>query len=245
MKQAGITISLKTVDYERETAWAPSCLAGELRESHLEEDQYRADAVRAWHRAEAAVDIVDRARAEVEAEQLEALAQEVGSYREALAEVVETRRRWHASTELVRQAALSADAELRRRHPDVNLPQLNPRPETSPAGAGQNGEVEVDRDDGNRADHGQQSDRVEVLRNASADIYAALGMARQAEVVLVERERQAGRDGERADADLVGWQQAEAERLAAARRDAVRQEPAPSHRRLILEREEPELEVGL
>ena len=40
--------------YERETGWAPPYVAGELREAHLAEDTYRADAVRAWHRADAA-----------------------------------------------------------------------------------------------------------------------------------------------------------------------------------------------
>ena len=42
--------------YERDAAWAPPYVAGELREAHIAEDTYRADAVLAWHRADAAAD---------------------------------------------------------------------------------------------------------------------------------------------------------------------------------------------
>src|SRR5207247_3208823 len=88
--------------YEREAKWAPPYVARELRETHIAEDRYRADAVRAWHRMDAAMDETERASAQQEAEQSSALAQEVGAYREALAEIVEARRRWHAATELSR-----------------------------------------------------------------------------------------------------------------------------------------------
>ena len=40
--------------YARETRWAPPYVADELRDAHLAEDTYRADAVLAWHRADAA-----------------------------------------------------------------------------------------------------------------------------------------------------------------------------------------------
>ena len=43
--------------YERDTAWAPPYVADELRDAHLAEDTYRADAVRAWHRADAATGV--------------------------------------------------------------------------------------------------------------------------------------------------------------------------------------------
>ena len=46
------------------------------------------------------MDETERAQAPQEAEQYSALAQEVGAYREALTEVDEARRRWHAATEL-------------------------------------------------------------------------------------------------------------------------------------------------
>ena len=90
--------------YERETAWAPPYVVGELRDAHLAEDTYRADAVRAWHRADAAADETERTQAQREAEEISALAQEVGGYREALAEIAEARRGWHAATELTGSA---------------------------------------------------------------------------------------------------------------------------------------------
>ena len=111
--------------YARETAWAPPYVADELRNAHLAEDRYRADAVRAWYRADAAANRAERARARQEAEGFSALAQEVGVRRQALTEIAEARRRWHAATELTRQRALAADAELRRRYPDAELPPLH------------------------------------------------------------------------------------------------------------------------
>ena len=78
-----------------------------------------------------AVDETERTRVQREAEQSSALAQEVGAYREALTEIAEARRRWHAATGLDRQRALMADTELRRRHPDVELPPLHPEAEAA------------------------------------------------------------------------------------------------------------------
>jgi len=56
--------------YERETRWAPPYVVDELREAHLAEDTYRADAVRAWYRADAPVDETERAQARCEAEEV-------------------------------------------------------------------------------------------------------------------------------------------------------------------------------
>ena len=120
--------------YARETAWAPPYVVDELRDAHLAEDTYRTDAVLAWHRADVAVDKAEEERALREAEEHSALAQEIGAYREALTEVAEARRRWHAATELDRQRAQLADTELRRRHPDIELPPLHP-PEEPAVGA--------------------------------------------------------------------------------------------------------------
>ena len=88
--------------YEREAGWAPPYVAGELREAHIAEDTYRADAVHAWHRADAAGDETEREQAWHEAEGFSALAQEVGRHCEALAEVADARRAWHAATEASR-----------------------------------------------------------------------------------------------------------------------------------------------
>jgi hypothetical protein len=164
--------------YERETRWAPPYVAGQLREAHLAEDAYRADAVRAWHRADAAADETERAEALREAEENNALGQEVGAYREALTEVAEARRRWHASTELNRQRALLADTELRRRYPDAELPPLHPVEELDGTGV----DAKPDRADLGADAAKEKEPSAPGRRDAHRlDITAALAAARRAE----------------------------------------------------------------
>jgi len=227
--------------YERETKWAPSYVVDELREAHLAEDTYRADAVRAWYRTDAAVDETERARARREAEESSALAQEVGAHREALAEVAEARRGWHAATELDRQRALTADTELRRRHPDAELPPLHSAGEPNhpePDAGNVRDERSVDQSE---ADASAAPSRRGV---GSRDIKAALVAARSAQRIIAERERQADRETRLASDDVVRRREAEAMQEASARRSAVRQDPVPSRRALSLQRDEPELEAG-
>ncbi len=221
--------------YARDTAWAPPYVAGELREAHIAEGTYRSDAVRAWHRAGAALDEAQRSAAQREAGEYGALAQEIGAYREALTEITDARRRWHATTEPDRPRALVADAELRRRHPDAELPPLHPgeepsslEPDPGPVRSGPNASP-------SEADPGSVPDR----RGAVLDIEAALAAARKAEKILAEREHRAGLDD-----DVMRRREADALREASARRSAVRQDPAPSRRPMSLELDELELEAG-
>jgi hypothetical protein len=46
---------------------------------------------------------------------------------EALTQVAVARLAWRSATEQARQRALAADAELRRRHPEIEVPPLHPR----------------------------------------------------------------------------------------------------------------------
>ncbi|HUY45233.1 MAG TPA: MobF family relaxase, partial [Streptosporangiaceae bacterium] len=219
--------------YERETRWAPAYVAHELREAHIAEDRYRADAVHAWHRTDATMDKTDRARAQQEAEQHSALAQEVGAYREALTEIDEARRRWHTVTELSRQQALMADTELRRRYPGIELPPLHPEAEAEPGRADPDAEPQTDA----------EPDTDQPTR-ARAHLSAALAAAREAERIIAERERQADREAQLVGDDVVHRREAEAMQEASARRTAVWQDPAPSRHMMQLERDEPELEAG-
>ena len=221
--------------YAREAEWAPPYVVDELRDAHLAEDAYRADAVRAWHRADAATEDSERTTATQDAENFSELAQEVGAYRESLAEVAEARRRWHAATEPGRQEALLADAQLRRRYPELEVPTLHPREQTGDA---ERDEVPV-RDEPTATQAEPDPEPGHDQPAATRDITAALGAARKAEKILAER----GQAKLESD-DLMRRREAEALREASARRSAVRQEPAPSHRSLSLEREEPELEAG-
>ncbi len=209
--------------YVRETAWAPPYIADQLREAYLAEDQYQADAVLAQNRAAAAVDEAERVAAGRQAAQRAALADEVGAYREKLAEVADARRQWHAATEASRQRALAADTELRRRHPDSDLPPLHPDAEPV-------------------ADMAPQEE-AQQPRLADQDLNVALDAARQAQVIIAERQRQADQHAAVENDDVMRRRQAAAEHEADARRSAVRQPPARG-RQLELERDELELEAG-
>jgi hypothetical protein len=220
--------------HARDTSWAPPYVAGELRAAHLAEDAYRAEAVRAWHRADAETGVLKRAQAQLLAEHYGALAQEVGAHREALTEVAEARRRWHIATAQSRQEALAADAELRRRHPDVELPRLHPADATPRA------EHDQDLDLSRREPDPELSAQPDPAR---LDVDAALAAARKAERILAEREHQADQGTDRSD-DLMRRRQAQAEEEAAVRRTAVRQGPAPSRHTVSREQYELELEAG-
>ena len=226
--------------YARETAWAPPHVADEMRSAHLAEDSYRGAAVRAWYRADAAASKADRVQARQEAQQYSALAQEVGAYREALTEVAEARRHWHAATELTRQQALAADAELRRRHPDTALPSLHSDQE---AHRTEPGAATAHSDPASPASR-DAPEASEKTSSGRLDVQAALAAARKAEKTLAERDQQAARDADQAGEDLMRRREAEAAEEAAARHAAVRQDPAPSRRAMSLERDELELEAG-
>ena len=250
--------------FDRDLRWAPPYVAGELREAHLAEDSYRADAILAWHRADAAADDAGRDRALREAEGFSALAQEIGAYREALTEVAEARRRWHAATELDRQRAISADAELRRRYPESELPPLHwpadsegRRAEAEASGPALPdqqvtsgfplvGDGQADRPLDRQTDGGLFTGRPPgpnpALRpGADRDIRAAVEAARLAEKILAEREQQAVRNGQLDSDDVMRRREAE----ASMRASAVRQDPVPSRSALSLEEPEAELEAGL
>jgi len=126
-----------------------------------------------------------------------------------------------------------ADTELRRRHPDAELPPLHPDEEARQSGH----DAEPIREE-------PSVDQTEV--NAAAapghqgtvrrDMKAALTAARRVQQIITERERQADRDTRLASDDVMRRREAEAQQEALARRSAVRQDPVPSRRALSLDR---------
>lgn len=229
--------------YERDLGWAPPYVAEELREAHLAADHYRAEAVLAWYRADAAADEGEWGTAVREAQEHSVLAHEVGAYREALTAVAEARRRWHTATEPDRQSAITADAELRRRHPEAEIPPLQLPEDTeaatmSAAATGKQGlaELPVTKRSG-------AADQEPAARTAAGrrDIAAAVEAARMAEAIIAEREQQAARDAHAVSDDVMRRRETEAH----LRASAVRQDPEPSRSALSLEHAEPELEAGL
>ena len=232
---------------------APPYVADELRDAHIAEDTYRADAVLAWHRADAAPDEAGRATALREAGEYGALA-----YREALTEVAEARRRWHAATEQDRQRALIADTELRRRHPDAKMPLLHPpeEPVADAAAWEASGAVAANQQltpgaaaepptdtaaDAAASRHDREPDASTAgagLSTAQAgqdpggrqagfrhDVKAALEAARMAEKIIAIRELQADRDAGFGSDDVMRRRKAAAQQEASARASAVRQDP--------------------
>jgi hypothetical protein len=150
-----------------------------------------------------------------------------------LTEIADARRRWYAATEPSRQQGLAADAELRRRYPNMELPPLHPPAELPHT------EDELDRSqaEGDPGSFGRPG-------AARLDLETALAAARRAEEILAEREHQAAHDTGRGDDDLMRRREAQAEEEAAARCGAVRQDPAPSRHAWSLDLDELELEAG-
>jgi conjugative relaxase-like TrwC/TraI family protein len=206
--------------YARDVVWAPPYAASELRDAHLAEDAYRAEAVLAWQRAAAARGWAARSAGWQQAQELTALAGQASAHRAALEQVAEGRRAWHEATDDTRQRALAADTELRRRHPGIDLLPLHPKRE-------------------HEADIGAQAARPEASdgeapagrpEQARLDIDAARDVARRARQIVIERQRQAREYADRGSDSLVRRREAEALWQATARRSAVRQEPLPSRR---------------
>lgn len=158
----------------------------------------------------------NKGRIRQEAEQSSALAQEVGAYREALTEVAEQ--------------ALAADAELRRRHPDQELPPLHPAEEPPMPTP----ESTTDPTARRVGDMGPGPGAELSQPDAMQDVTAALEAARKPEMILAQR------TGVEPDSDdVMRRREAEARREAERRRSAIRQDPAPSRREAWLKLEEP------
>ena len=225
--------------YARDTAWAPPYVAGELRDAHLAEDTYRADAVRAWHRADAAADVSRASTSPAGGRTL----QRAGPGGRRLPRGPDRGRR--------------SPAPMARRH------RTGPASGRSPP--------TPNCADGTRtpncrrctsADEPSQAEPEAVQAEPSTEAEPGpLGPAR-----APSRARRAGRAGRgtkgrdgswpngstkptatpsRRGDDLMRRREAEAEEEAAARRSAVRQDPAPSRHRLSLDgTDELELEAG-
>ena len=133
-----------------------------------------------------------------------------------------------------------ADSELRRRYPDAELPLLHPADEPQHSEPDAGTVRDEPHPDQVEEDVGAAPQREGAWRR---DIKTALSAARSAQQIIAERKQEAARDVGLASDDVMRRREAEAQE-ASARRNAVRQDPAPSRRDLSLEREEPELEMG-
>ena len=107
--------------YERELAWAPPHVGGQLRATALARREHQAEAVLTRARANTTAPGA-RAAAEARAVGHEHQAATLARRQELLERIDAQRARWHAETEEAREQAAQATAELRRRHPDACRP---------------------------------------------------------------------------------------------------------------------------
>ena len=114
--------------YAAETAWAPRHVGRELRLARLGAASADLGAIRAAAEADAVRKAGDHARAGRH-EELAASYRAMGnSYRQQetlFAQTMTDRTEWEHATEHSRRLAIAADAELRRRHPDLRIKPLH------------------------------------------------------------------------------------------------------------------------
>jgi hypothetical protein len=122
--------------YPIETAWAPQWVGDELRQVRVAAGEAMLTARRAY--AEAAAAAVRgqheaAARHQLLSASYQALHQAYRQREATFAAVMDDRADWEAATRAQRHAAIAADAELRRRHPDQRFSPLRsaePQPAT-------------------------------------------------------------------------------------------------------------------
>lgn len=104
--------------YRRELAWAPPHVGDELRATALSRREHAAEASIAAAYAESAADTRTRTAAAARAQKHRRLAEELAVREEKLTAAADRRTRWHESTTEIREAAITATEELRRRGTD-------------------------------------------------------------------------------------------------------------------------------
>jgi hypothetical protein len=114
--------------YAAETAWAPRHVGRELRLARLGAANADLGAIRAAAEADAARKADDHARAgrhEELAASYRALGNRYRQQETLFAQTMTDREEWEHATEHSRRLAIAADAELRRRHPDLRIKPLH------------------------------------------------------------------------------------------------------------------------
>ena len=128
--------------YPVETAWAPQYVGDELRQVRAAARDARLASLRAAAEAGAALkrgQDIDAARHQELAASYQALHDAYRQREDVFAAVMADRAEWEAATRAQRHLAVTADAELRRRHPDQQFPPLRsaePEPATQTQRAG-------------------------------------------------------------------------------------------------------------
>jgi conjugative relaxase-like TrwC/TraI family protein len=118
----GLWLRRKT--YESETAWAPRWVGDQLREARAGAEDARREAIRRDAEADVAPDEETRERHQYLATWYRK-AESIHRQREGIfAATMEDRAEWEKITEHGRRIAVAADAELHRRHPEMDIEPL-------------------------------------------------------------------------------------------------------------------------
>jgi TrwC relaxase/AAA domain len=115
---------LRRGTYQHETAWAPEYVADKLRLMKLTQADAQTRAVRAAFEAKTATDEGARARHEQLARIWRSLEVKASEETALFEHAQQVRAAWEETTEPTRRIAMAADAELRKRHPDLRLDPL-------------------------------------------------------------------------------------------------------------------------
>ncbi|MCL2580997.1 MAG: hypothetical protein FWE35_00900 [Streptosporangiales bacterium] len=118
--------------YRRELAWAPANVDDDLRSTILARRDYQTEATIAQAAARVGGDPPAQKAAADRARKYQRAADTLARREEKLTAASEERARWHEQTSGIREDALAASAELRRRGVDV-APLEEPRRQDAPA----------------------------------------------------------------------------------------------------------------
>ena len=168
--------------YTAQTAWAPRHVGKELRLSRLGAFDAALGAIRADAEAAAARKTGDHdrtARHEHLATSYRAMHDHYQQQQQALAQTMTDRQEWEQATAGSRRLAITADAELRRRHPDQKIEPLR---SAKPAPIGE-------------AEHEQAHPRIgQEIRRVQQELFRATLQNRQALKVPTEDSSRSGLD---------------------------------------------------
>ena len=113
--------------YQAETAWAPKHVGRELGYVRASAEDARLQVIRSEAEADVARKAADHELAARHEQQAERSRLQESAYRtqeNILAGLMDDRRAWEAATEPQRRLAVAADAELRRRYPEMRIEPL-------------------------------------------------------------------------------------------------------------------------
>ncbi|MFI6802984.1 MobF family relaxase [Streptosporangium canum] len=112
--------------YEREAKWAPAHVTEQQRAAEISAHALTGEAALLQQQAQVEADPIRRDGLEIKTRATQLLAEQTAERRTALGFIAAAREAWHRSTAGKRLSAMRADEELRRRHPEAELPPLHP-----------------------------------------------------------------------------------------------------------------------